>query len=159
VRVVIAQSGDSGSKIPARGTFGDVSDRLNAAIELHDSVVAEISRLESTVEITLRPAYVHQSAGEPGVEDGIGLVQNVVISIEEGSVKGDVGELPTNIFDGEFELGQQAFPNMIALPCDFAGAVTLTLFLCPDNRKLVISGKRVAIRLEGQASYVEEFRR
>jgi hypothetical protein len=101
--------------------LGLVSDKLNAAIELHDSVVAEISRLESTVEIALRPAYVHQSAGEPGVDDGIGLVQNVVISLEEGSVTGDVGELPSDIFDGEFEISQQAFPNMIALPCDLAG--------------------------------------
>jgi hypothetical protein len=136
-----------------------VSDKLNAAIELHDSVVAEISRLENTVEIALRPAYVHQSAAQPGVDDGLGLVQNVVISVEEGSVTGDVGELPSDIFDGEFEVGQQAFPNMIALPCDVAGTVALTLFLSPDNRKLVIFGKRITIRLEGQASYVEEFRR
>ena len=41
----------------------DVSGKLNAAIELHDSVVAEISRLDGAVEIALRPAYVHQSAG------------------------------------------------------------------------------------------------
>jgi hypothetical protein len=87
------------------------------------------------------------------------LVQNVVILLEEGSVIGDVGELPSSIFDGEFEVGQQAFPNGIALPCDVAGSVTLTLFLSPDNRKLVILGKRITIRLDGQASYVEEFRR
>jgi hypothetical protein len=135
-----------------------VSDKLNAAIELHDSVLAEISRLESTVKIALRPAYVHQSVGHPGVDDGIGLVQNVVISVEEGSVTGDVGELPSCIFDGEFEVGQHAFPNEIALPCDVAGSVTLTLFLSPDNRKLVILGKRITIRVDGQASYVEEFR-
>ena len=98
-----------------------MSDKLNAAIELHDSVLAEISCLETTVEIVLRPAYVHQSVGQPGVDDGIGLVQNVVISIEEGSVIGDDGEIPSSIFDGEFEVGQQAFPNMIALPCDVAG--------------------------------------
>ena len=136
-----------------------MSDKLNAAIELHDSVVAEISRLESTVEIALRPAYVHQSAGRPGVDDGIVLVQNVVISAEEGSVTGKLGELPSDIFDGELEVGQQAFPNMIPLPCDVAGSVTLTLFLSPDNHKLVIFGKRITVRLDGQASYVEEFRR
>ena len=68
---------------PPRGTFWGMPDKPNAAIELHDSVVAEISRLEGNVEITLRPAYVHQSAGQPGVDDGIGLVQDVVISVEE----------------------------------------------------------------------------
>jgi hypothetical protein len=135
----------------------DVSGKLNAAIELHDSVVAEISRLDGAVEIALRPAYVHQSAGRPGVDDGIGLVQNFVIAVEEGSVTGDVGKLPSDILDGEFDDGRQAFQNMIALPCDVAGSVTLTLFLSPDNRKLVILGKRIAIRLDGQASYVEEF--
>lgn len=115
--------------------------------------------MESTVEIALRPAYVHQSVGRPGVDDGIGLVQNVVISIEEGSVTGNLGELPSDIFDGEFDVSQHAFPNMIPLPCDVAGSVTLTLFLSPDNRKLVIFGKRITVRLDGQASYVEEFRR
>ncbi|MDP9114430.1 MAG: hypothetical protein M3O20_12215 [Acidobacteriota bacterium] len=103
-----------------------MSDKLNAAIELHDSVLAEISRLESIVKISLRPAYVHQSIGEPGVDDGIGLVQTVVISVEDGSVTGDVGELPSDIFHGEFEVGQQAILNMIALPCDVAESVTLT---------------------------------
>jgi hypothetical protein len=87
------------------------------------------------------------------------LVQNAVISVEEGSVTGELGELPSDIFDGEFEVGQQAFSNMIALPCDVAGSVTLTLFLSPDNRKLVIFGKRITIKLDGQPSYVEEFRK
>jgi hypothetical protein len=128
-----------------------VSNKLNAAIELHDSVVAEISRLESTVEITLRPACIHQSVGRPDADDGIGLVQNAVISVDEASITGEVGELPSDIFDGEFEVGQRAFPNMIA------GSVTLTLLLSPDNRKLVIFGKRITIKLDGQASYVEEF--
>ena len=139
------------------GTLG-VSDKLNAAIELHDSVVAEISRVGSTMEIALR-AYIHQSAGQPGIDDGIELLQNIVISIEGGSVTGDVGELPSDIFDGKLEVGEQAFRNIIALPCDFSGPLTLTLFLSPDNRKLVTLGKRVSIRLDGPASYVQKFRR
>ena len=136
-----------------------MSDKLNAAIELYDSVVAEISRSENAVEIALRPAYVHQSTGQPGVDDGIGSVQNVVISLEEGSITGDVGGLPRDIFDGQFVVGHQAFPNVIALPCDIVGSVRLTVFLSPDNRKVVIIGKRITIRFEGQASYDEEFRR
>jgi hypothetical protein len=137
----------------------DVSDKLNAAIELHDSVLAEISRSGNAVEIALRPAYVHQSTGQPGVDDGIGSIQNVVISLEEGSVTGDLGGLPSDIFDGEFVVGHQVFPNVIALPCDILGSVRLTLLLSPDNRKVVIFGKRITIRFEGRASYVEEFRR
>ena len=136
-----------------------MSDTLNAAIELHDSVVAEISRSQNNVEIALRPAYIHQSTGQPGMDDGIGLVQNLVISVAEGSITGDVGDLPADILDGDFEVGPQQSPNMIALPCDLAGSVVLTLFLSPDNRKLVVSGERITILLQGQASYVEEFRR
>jgi hypothetical protein len=135
-----------------------VSGKLTAAIELHDSVIAEISRLENAVEIALR-AYVHKSVGQPGIDDGSGWIQNVVVSVEEGSVTGDVGVLPSDIFSGEFKVGQQAFPNMIALPCDVAGSVTLTLFLSPDNRKLVIFGKRITVRMEGKASYVQDLRR
>jgi hypothetical protein len=50
------------------------------------------------------------------------MVQNVVISVEEGSVTGDIGELPSNIFDGDFEVGPQAFPNPIARPGDVVGS-------------------------------------
>ncbi len=113
--------------------------------------MAEISRLESTVEIPLRPAYVHQSVGQPGVDDGSGLVQNAVISEEEGSVAGEVGELPCDIFDGEFEVCQERPQSMIALPCDVAGSLTRTLFLSPDNRKPIIFGKRITVKLDGQA--------
>jgi hypothetical protein len=136
-----------------------VSDKLNSAIELHDSVVEEISRSDNAVDIALRPACIHQSAGQPGRDNGIAFIQDAYISAEEGSVTGDVGELPNDIFDGDFEVGPQALPNMIELPCDIVGPVTLTLFLSPDNRKLIIVGKRFTVRLEGQASYIEEFRR
>jgi hypothetical protein len=135
-----------------------VSNEQNEGIELHDSVLAEILLLDNRVELALRPAYIHQSSGQPGIDEGIGLVQDIIISIDDGSVTGAGGQLPSDIFDGEFKVNQEVFPNIIALPCDFAGAVTLTLHLSPDNRRVDITGTRVRVRREGPASYVEEFR-
>ena len=137
----------------------DVAHKLNSDIELHDSVVADVSRSDVTVEIALRPAYVHQSSGQPGIDDGIVLVQDLVVAVENGSVVGDIGDLPADIWDGDLKVGSQVFDNSIPLPCDMAGPVALTLFLSPDNRRLVISGKRVTVTLLGESSYVEEFRR
>jgi hypothetical protein len=96
-------------------------EKLNSAVELHDSVVDTVWRSEQTVLLALRPAYIHKSPGQPGVDDGIGLVQNIVIEIECGQIEGNIGDLPADVFDGEFQSGSQTFPNMISLPCDIEG--------------------------------------
>jgi len=61
-------------------------------------------------------------------------------------------------FRGDVQVGPQAVPNMIALPCDISNqAVSLTLFLDPDYRKVFISGQALKATLEGDAEYIEEF--
>jgi hypothetical protein len=134
-------------------------DHLNAAIELHDSVVGSLAHVGQVVQLALRPAYMHKSVAEPGVDDGIGVVQNVILEFDGGQIEGNIEDLPADIFDGDLQVGSQIFDNMIPLPSEVAETVRLTLFISPDNRKLSVSGQGLKVIMEGEAVYVEEFRR
>ncbi len=129
---------------------------LNAAIELHDSTVEEVRFANGNLAIAVS-AYVHRSTGTPGIDNGSGWVQGVIIDFQNGTIAGNVGDLPAGIFDGDLQIGLQTFSNMIALPCDEVGPIYLTLFLSPDNRRLVLSGDRLTIRPQEEGRYVEDF--
>lgn len=102
--------------------------------------------------VALRPAYVHRSLGEPGVDDGSGFIQDVIIEIGMAQIEGTPGTLPSVIFEGDFELGGVPSPNMIRLPCG-------TLYLSPDCRMISVSRELLSVKLVSEAEYVEEFRR
>jgi hypothetical protein len=110
------------------------------------------------VRVILRPAYIHQSVGKPGVDAGSGFVRNITLEFGEARIEGEIGALPSDIFDGEFEAGTQAFRNEIGLPCDWDGAAALILFLSPDNRRIAITGRGVRATADSEAVFVEEFR-
>ena len=135
-----------------------MSENLNVAVELHDSVVDSITHVGQVVKICLRPAYLHKSVGQPGLADGIGLVQDLILEFGNGQIEGNIGDLPSDIFSGNLQVGLQTFENMIELPCNIPEAVSLTVFLSPDNRKLSVSGQGLRIHIDGDAVYVEEFR-
>jgi hypothetical protein len=46
---------------------------MNSLIEFHDSTLGEVWSSEKTVVVALRPAYIHQSTGRPGIDSGIGV--------------------------------------------------------------------------------------
>jgi len=130
---------------------------LNAAIELHDSTVESVVQVGQVIRIALRPAYVHRSAGNPGIDPGSGYVQDFVLEFGTARIEAGFGPLPADVFDGEFLAGNQQFNNVISLPCDIAAPVSLTLFLSPDNRRASVSGLSVKAVPAGEAVYVEDF--
>ncbi|RYG24966.1 hypothetical protein EON82_08840 [bacterium] len=132
---------------------------LNAAIELHDTTLGSIQELpDGSLVVRFAPAYVHRSAGTPGVDDGIGEVQNCSLIVATGQIEGEIGKLPTAVLDGELHIGEVNFGNMIDLTCKVEDEpVALTLFLAQDFREIRVSGRGLVIRLEGDPKYVEEF--
>lgn len=133
-------------------------DVLNSVIELHDSVLGSLAQVGDSVQVILRPAYVHQSVGKPGVDAGSGFVQNFTLEFGEAQIEGEIGALPSDIFHGEFQAGTQTFPNEIGLPCDWDAAASLVLFLSPDNRRIAITGRSVRATADSEAVFVEDFR-
>ena len=134
-----------------------MSESLGTSIELHDSVIGSIALAEGAAYVAFRPAYIHRSAGEPGVDAGSGFIQELMLEFPSARIDGDIGDLPAAIFSGEFHVESRMFPNTISLPCKIEGAVSLVLFLSPDNRKIAISGCGVKARVDGEAVYIDEF--
>lgn len=132
---------------------------MNEAIELHDSVLDSVAMRDGIVVVALRPAYIHRSLGEPGVDDGSGFIQDVNIEFGMAQVEGTLGPLPSDIYEGDLEFAGVLYPYMIRLPSGSAKEARLTLHLSPDYRMISISGELLKVELVSAAEYVEEFRR
>jgi hypothetical protein len=127
---------------------------MNAAIELHDSTVAEIIKQDGTVTVEFRPAYLHQSEGRPGIDPGTGWVQDVQLIFSEASVDGNLPDLPCDVMDGEFVLSQKR-QYLISVPLEAMGFVELQLIF-DSIHAVTIKGKSVHLKLPGKPKYVEE---
>jgi hypothetical protein len=127
---------------------------MNAAIELHDSTVAEIIKQDGTVTVEFRPAYLHQSEGRPGIDPGTGWVQDVQLIFSEASVDGNLPDLPCDVMDGEFVLSQKR-QYLISVPLEAMGFVELQLIF-DSILAVTIKGKSVHLKLSGKPKYVEE---
>ena len=54
---------------------------MNEAIELHDSDLAAVKVAGDAVILCFHPAYIHRSAGKPGIDAGTGWTQDATITI------------------------------------------------------------------------------
>ncbi|HEV2313899.1 MAG TPA: hypothetical protein VGR94_01225 [Candidatus Acidoferrales bacterium] len=68
-------------------------ESLNCSIEIHDSVLTSVEIQAKQVKLSIE-AYIHKSAGVPGVDPGTGWIQNVILTIEDGSFEGNMESLP-----------------------------------------------------------------
>jgi hypothetical protein len=134
-------------------------EALNSGIELHDSVVVSVAQSGDVIHLTLSPAYIHKSIGKPGIDAGSIFLQDLVLEFQCGRIGGEIGDLPADISDGDFQMGSQIFPNWISLPCEVAGPVSLRLsLLSSDYREIAISGSGMKVVPLREGVYLEEFR-
>jgi hypothetical protein len=129
---------------------------LNEGIELHDSTLGEVEQNGHEIALHLTPAYIHKSAGEPGVAPGSGWTQNVVLVILGGILEGALPEMPCELTDGTLSVGRRAWKNVIPLPLECGGDVKLALEVMWDGQ-LAITGEHIRATLLGEPEYVEEF--
>src|SRR5882757_2425048 len=78
---------------------------MNQAIAMHDSECRAVEVGEEGRGSVLLDAYVHRTAGEPGVSPGEGGVQRIRIKIDAMTVEGDVGTLPSYVYEGSLTVG------------------------------------------------------
>ncbi len=129
---------------------------LNRIIEIHDSKLAGITAKDRDVVLHLEPAYVHQSEGEPGVAKGTGWVQDIDIVISDATVESSISEIPVDLWDGSFSVGDDCRENIIPLPLAVSDAVTLVFITIRDER-LVVRGTGALTVPRGDLRYVEEY--
>jgi hypothetical protein len=130
---------------------------VNVAIEMHDSELVSVGFDEAGSGSVLLRAYVHRTPGEPGVSSGEGGVQLVRIIVEQMEIEGNVGELPSYIYEGSLLAGDILENNMVPFPAEYGSSVRLKMMLSEDARVVTVSGNGATIKPEGEFEYVEEF--
>jgi len=129
----------------------------NRAVELHDSTVGYVDTRNGRIEIGLMPAYVHSSAGEPGVDPGTGWLQNVAIVVEGGNVEGELPQMPCDLSGGTLAVAETVSDNTLTLPLDQSGSIELKLEVMWGGQ-IVVRGTRILTILKGEPKYVEDFK-
>lgn len=129
---------------------------MNRSIEFHDSTIARVDDEGSVAIIFLRPAYIHESDGEPGVDAGNGIVQDVELRISDAEIISAPTIYPCNIDSGTLKVGNQLHDNLIPLPRLGSDAI---VFECAtiQNERLYIRGTGVAVVLTGERQFVESY--
>jgi hypothetical protein len=127
----------------------------NAAIEIHDSTLERIQSSGDDV-VAIFDAYVHRSAGRPGLDPGTGWTQPAELRFHKGKVIGGVGTLPMELLDGRLILSGKMVPNAIPMPLSHVGPSRIELESC-NGACVVIEGDGVTGNFVGTPVYIEEF--
>ena len=116
----------------------DEASGENVDIEFHDSVVVALSTEGKTLAIRLSPAWVHRSAGKPGVDAGTVWTQEATLRLDEAVDVGERSEWPAwlvegsilnpvevesdgYIYDGRVEVDGRFLDNCVPARCDLSG--------------------------------------
>ncbi len=129
---------------------------MNSEVEIHDSTLARITPDGRDLVLCLAPAYVHRSAGRPGIDQGSGWLQDIDLVIFEAVVESSPSDLPAGLSEGSFTDGEIRWDNSIPLPLDVRGSVSLTAVTC-RGEILAVRGTGASAATRGEAKYVEEF--
>ena len=65
------------------------------------------------------------------------------------AIAGEVGSLPTLIYEGSLALDNTNLNNLVPLPLQIGGSATLSLMLADDARLISVSGRNVSVEPEG----------
>jgi hypothetical protein len=131
----------------------------NRAIEIHDSVLADVSFSQGEAQLHFSSVYIHQSEGVPGRDAGSGWVQKAVLRIHDARVEGAFSEFPVDLSGGEIQMGQNILDNEIPVPLRHNGAFELRLQAMWQGQEVVsFTGSGAELELLGEPEYVEEFR-
>jgi hypothetical protein len=125
------------------------------ALELHDSTLESIEH-EGNVLVVRFSAYIHRSAGAPGIDAGTGWSQSVHFRIGRARLQGGAGLLPMELVGGRVTVSGRTFDNVVPMPLIDAGPVSINLH-GRNNRELVIDGDGIEANLVGPAKYIEPF--
>lgn len=128
---------------------------MNSEVEIHDSTLTGVTPDGRDLVLRLAPAYVHRSAGRPGIDQGSGWLQDIDLVISEAVVESLPSEFPVALSDGSFSDGEVRWDNSIPLPLAVCGTVSLTA-VTGRGEILAVRGTGASARTRGDARYVEE---
>ena len=125
----------------------------NTMIEIHDSTLEHLDMHGDGLLATLS-AFVHRSAGVPGVSRGSVWSQTIRLELQGGSHP-DV-DSPVWVVDGHVALGGEIHDNAIPWPLAHEGPVRIELD-GSEGEHIVLVGHGLKVTLLEDAKYIEEF--
>jgi hypothetical protein len=128
---------------------------VNAALELHDSVVMSVEQTREGVVVRLA-AYVHRSEGRPGIDAGVGVSQMVDLTFADGIVEKRFDQLPCTLWAGRIFFGTAALDELIPIPTSLTGALRFEAE-GQDGGQLIIRSSGLDVVATSEGVYVEEF--
>jgi hypothetical protein len=131
----------------------------NRVIEIHDSVLSQISFFQNEAQLHFSALYVHESEGVPGIDAGRGWFQQAILRIQDAKVDGAFTEFPVDLTDGRTRIEQDILENEIPVPLHYKGAFELRLQpMWQETGAVTFTGTGAELELFGEPEYVEEFR-
>ena len=128
---------------------------MNAAIELHDSEIAEVEANGRTLRIVLDPAYVHRSSGRPGIDPGDGLLQKTELIFSEASWSGLSPTCKGTVSDGSVLVDQSSL-ELLPCPMRTTGRIAAQIqFKSGDVLK--VEAKAISCTAIGPAKWLEAY--
>lgn len=129
---------------------------MNWSVEIHDSRVARITPKGKNLVISLGSAYLHCSAGRPGIDPGSGWLQEIDLVISGAVIEALPSELPVDLCDGSFAVGEARWENSIPLPLAVSGAVSFAAETARGELLTVRGIGATAVR-HGEPRYLDDF--
>jgi hypothetical protein len=131
---------------------------MNQAIEIHDSTLKSLTQVGRGLEIHLSPAYIHQSEGRPGHDEGIGWYQDAIFRIPNGTIIIPSKMMPVDLIDGCVKIGSgMNSANVIPLPLMTQGKVEIS-FQDTTGSFIQVNGVGLVVELVGKPGAIEKFR-
>ena len=129
---------------------------MNKSIEFHDSTLSKITQDNETIVLHFDKAYIYQSEGIPGIDNGTGWLQSIDIHLSQAKINILPKELPIDLYTGHFTLDNKKSDNGIDLPLNSYGNIEI-FFITNFNEEIVITAKRVSSIEKSELEFVEDF--
>jgi len=127
---------------------------MNTSMELHDSRILSLTRMEDGSGDILFGAVSYCSEGKPGNDAQLSGWQNVRMRFTGMTVHGalsGIGITQTDIYDGKLVAASQDFGGFFSTCASYDSPIVLSMFISNDGdyRDLEICAESLQIVLEG----------
>lgn len=129
---------------------------MNSAIELHDSKIEAMRILGGDLHLVFCSAYVHRSAGRPGIDAGSGHVEPAEMVFAGASFSKSGGTCIGVVSDGSLSVENDKFENVIPLPLGLSGRVSAAIAFSSGS-VLAVTATGVCYRTTGPARFLEAY--
>lgn len=131
---------------------------MNKELELHDSTLSKIEKIDDNIILILDSAIAHHSEGTPAIDDGTCWKQKIEIILSNAILKIKPKEIPNEIIDGYLIVNEKKYDNMFKTSLNVSGNIILDI-TTGRNENLNIEAKHIEINEIENPVYIQDFHR